>query len=123
MKIINFKQILAWQKAHYLALIVYRATSYLPDKERYNLVSQMTRAAVSIASNIVEGFARETLADSLRFYNIAQGSLEELKYQTLLCKDLGYFTQKQYSYLLDLEEETGKILYGWIKSQIKNKES
>jgi four helix bundle protein len=123
MKIQKFSDILAWQKAHQLALVVYMAMKYLPDSERYNLVSQMTRAAVSVPSNIAEGFARSTLLDSLKFYNISQGSLEELKYQTLLCKDLDYFIQKQHDYLLGLEEEAGKVLRGWIKSQIKNKGS
>ena len=81
----------------------------------------MTRAAVSIPSNIAEGYTRSGSLDSLKFYNIARGSLEELKYQTLLCRDLGYFDKTQYSYLLNLEEEVGRILAGWINSQIKNK--
>jgi len=123
MQIKNFTQILAWQKAHELTLMVYRAVKYLSDSEKYNLLSQMTRAAVSIPSNIAEGFAKLGLADSLKFYNISQASLEELKYQTLLCKDLNYFTTKQYNYLFNLEEEVGRTLRGWINSQKGNKQN
>ena len=95
MAIKSYTEILAWQKAHQLILMVYKAIKYLPnDLEKYNLISQMIRSAVSIASNIVEGFARIGLQDSLKFYNIAQASLEELKYQTQLCKELNYFNQK-----------------------------
>ncbi|MFH1890100.1 MAG: four helix bundle protein [Candidatus Kuenenbacteria bacterium] len=123
MTVEKFTDILAWQKAHELVLIIYKAVKYLPDFEKYNLISQMTRAAVSIPSNITEGFNKATIVDSLKFYNIAQASLEELKYQTLLCKDLNYFSQKQYDYLLKREEEVGKILRGWTKSQIKNQKA
>lgn len=102
MKIESFRDILAWQKSHQLVLIVYKSIKYLPEHEKYNLVSQMTRATVPIPSNITEGFSRIGLFDSLKFYNIAEASLEELKYQTLLCKDLKYFNQQQYQYLLNL---------------------
>lgn len=108
----NYTQIFAWQKAHQLTLTVYKAIKYLPDKEKFNLVNQIIRAASSVPCNIVEGFTRSGSYDSLRFYNIAEASLEELKYQTLLCKDLKYFNQQQYQYLLNLEEEVGKILKG-----------
>ena len=121
MAVKKFNEILAWSKAHQLVLVIYKAIKYLPDLEKYNLVSQMTRAAVSIPSNIAEGYTRSGSLDSLKFYNIARGSLEELKYPTLLCRDLGYFDKTQYSYLLNLEEEVGRILAGWINSQIKNK--
>ena len=120
MPVTNFTQILAWQKAHQLVLIIYKAMKYLPDFERYNLTSQMIRAAVSVPSNIVEGFTRKGLSDSLRFYNIAQASLEELKYQVLLCRDLAYFDQQQHKYLLNVAEEAGRTLYGWAASQIRN---
>ena len=120
MQIENFKKIIAWQKAHQLVLVVYKAIKYLPEDEKYNLISQITRVAVSVAANIVEGFHRLRSSDSLRFYNIAQASLEELRYHIFLCKELEYFNQKQYNYLENLIEETGKTLYSWIKSQTLN---
>ena len=121
MSVKNYTEILAWQKAHELVLMIYKAIKYLPDIEKFNLISQMVRAAVSVAANIVEGFNRTGLQDSLRFYNTSHASLEELKYHIYLCKDLNYFNQKQYDYLLNLTEEASKTLHGWVQSQIKNK--
>lgn len=76
----TFKEILAWQKGHQLVLEVYRVTKNFPTDERFRLVDQMCRSVVSFPANIAEGFKRNGLRDSLHFYNIAQGSLEELKY-------------------------------------------
>ena len=73
-----------------------------------------------MASNIVEGFKRRTVKDSLNFYNTADASLEELRYQTLLSKDLGYISEIEYIELIKLEEEVSKMLNSWIKSQKGN---
>ncbi|MDD5731990.1 MAG: four helix bundle protein [Patescibacteria group bacterium] len=113
----TFKEILAWQKAHELALDVYKITAEFPKYEIFGLVSQMRRGAVSVPSNIAEGFKRKHLKDSLSFYNIAEASLEELKYQMLLAKDIGYTDDKTYDNTLLKAEETGRLLCGWIKSQ------
>jgi four helix bundle protein len=121
MEIKTFRDIIAWQKAHELVLIIYKAVKYLPSEERYNLISQMLRAAVSVAANIAEGFCRIGLADSLKFYNIAEASLGELKYYIILCRDLNYFNDAQYNYLNSKAEEVGKVLNGWIKSQAQHK--
>ncbi|MEX2188255.1 MAG: four helix bundle protein [Pirellulales bacterium] len=86
----RFEDLLVWQKAHALALQVYRSTRNFPRSEMYGLTSQMRRAAVSIPSNIVEGFKRLGLSDKLRFLNISQASLEELRYQLILSADLDY---------------------------------
>ena len=69
---------------------MYKFTSTLPNEEKYGLVSQMRRAAVSIPANIAEGFKRRGQNDKAHFYNIAQGSLEELRYYFILVNDLGY---------------------------------
>lgn len=79
-KAIHFQQLEVWQEAHRLVLMVYRVTKEYPGEERFGLVSQMRRAAVSIPANIAEGFKQRGLAEKIRFYNIAEGSLEELKY-------------------------------------------
>jgi four helix bundle protein len=90
MSIQTFQNIKAWQKSHALILSVYRLTEDYLKHELFSLVSQSRRAAVSIPSNIAEGFRRNGKNDSLHFYNMAQGSLEELRYQMLLAKDLKY---------------------------------
>lgn len=116
MGIQNYKEIIAWQKAHELALSVYKATESFPKSELFGLVSQMRRAAVSIPSNIVEGFKRNHKNDQLHFYNIVQGSLEELKYQLLLSKDLGYVSDDEQGRCEVLAEEVGKLIYSWARN-------
>lgn len=113
----RFQEILAWQKAHELVLEIYKITELFPKKEQFGLSSQMRRCAVSVPSNIAEGFKRKHLKDSLHFYNISEGSLEELKYQTLLAKDLCYISDEKFLFLLNLQEGVGRTLYGWIKIQ------
>jgi len=117
MAIQSYKEIVAWQKSHCLALEVYKLTKLFPKSEEFVLISQIRRCAVSIASNIVEGFARKSLKDSKRFYVIAEGSLEELKYQLLLSKDLGYIDLESYSKISKIAEEVSKLLCSWKKSQ------
>ena len=86
----TFEDLRVWQKAHALVLVVYRITAGFPNDERYGLVSQMRRAAVSVPANIAEGFKKRGLRDKKHFYNIAQGSLEELRYYLILSRDLEY---------------------------------
>ena len=81
---------IVWQKAHAFVLDVYRVTETFPKSELYGLSSQFRRAAVSIPANLAEGFKKRGKADKLRFYNIAQGSLEECHYYLILVHDLGY---------------------------------
>ncbi len=117
MSIKSFKEIIAWQKAHEIALVIYKITNDLPKSETFNLVSQLRRCAVSVPSNIAEGFARKSLNDSKRFYIIAEGSLEELKYQILLSKDLKYIEEELFNEVSAKMEEVGKLLNSWKKSQ------
>ena len=71
-------------------LAVYRLSRTFPRSETYGLSSQFRRAAVSVAANVAEGFRKRGKADKLRFLNIAQGSLEELRYYLILARDLDY---------------------------------
>ena len=114
----NFHGIVAWQKAHELVLLVYKVTKSFPDYERFGLCSLFQRAAVSIPANIAEGYKKLSRADKLRFYNIAQGSLEECRYYVLLSKDLGYITEEHYNILFNTVEETSKLLNGYCKGVI-----
>ncbi|MFA5990975.1 MAG: four helix bundle protein [Candidatus Doudnabacteria bacterium] len=116
MQIQSFKDIIAWQKAHQLVLQIYGYTDKFPKSEVFGLVSQMRRCSVSIPSNIAEGFKRKSTNDSLHFYNISQGSLEELRYQLLLSKDLKYITEDEYKIAEILADEVGKLIYSWIKA-------
>lgn len=110
---------LVWQKAHELVLATYKLSEKLPRHEIFGLISQIRRAAVSIAANIVEGFRRRTLKDSLSFYHIADASLEELKYHLLLSRDLKYISDDDYHKIMGLSEEAGSLLTRWIQSQAK----
>ena len=105
-KIARFGDLAVWQKAHQMVLQVYRITGSFPAEERFGLSSQMRRAAVSVPANLAEGFKKRGVRDKLNFYNIAQGSLEELRYYLILSKDLGYIPDNG-----DLAEASkGKIL-------------
>jgi len=85
-RILHFRQLEAWRESHKLVLMVYQVTKGFPGDERFGLVSQMRRATVSIPANIAEGFKRRGIQDKIRFYNISEGSLEELKYFFILSK-------------------------------------
>jgi len=113
----TFKDIKVWEKAHALVLIIYKITAGFPEEERYCLSNQLRRASISIPSNIVEGFRRNTKKDRSHFYIIANGSLEEAKYQVFLAKDLGYIDNSRYNELTSQMDEVGKMLSAWIKSQ------
>ena len=90
MGITRFNQLEVWKTAHQAVLETYRITKAFPIDERLGLVQQMRRAAVSIPANIAEGFGRRQPKDKIRFYNISQASIEELRYYLILAKDLGY---------------------------------
>lgn len=117
MTVKHFREIMAWQKAHELTLLTYKLTEEFPQSEQFCLTSQMRRAAISIPSNIAEGFKRNTHKDSIHFYTIAAASLEELKYQLLLSYDLGYITKDAYVQSENMSDQTGKLIYGWIRIQ------
>ena len=85
-----FQELLVWQHAHRFVLAVYPFTATFPRSETYGLALQMRRAAVSVAANIAEGFGKRSRPEKARFFNIAEGSLEECRYYLILSKDLGY---------------------------------
>lgn len=79
-----------WKEAHELVLEIYKLIDGFPEREKYALVQQLIRAAVSVPANIAEGFKRQSGPDKIRMYNIAQASLAEVTYFMILAKDLGY---------------------------------
>ena len=86
----NFRELKVWQKAHALVLEIYKLTKTFPKEELYGLTSQLRRSGFSVPANIAEGFKKRGQKDKARFYNIAQGSLEETRYYLILAEDLGY---------------------------------
>jgi len=112
----NYKNLLVWQKGHALVLSRYKSTEKFPQTEAYGLTSQMRRAAVSITSNIAEGFARNSSKEKVQFYYLSLGSLSELSSQSVIAKDLGYLTQKDYGDSESLMIEVSKMLHALIRS-------
>ncbi|MCR5395428.1 MAG: four helix bundle protein [Bacteroidales bacterium] len=117
----GFQRLIAWQKAHEFVLAVYNATSQFPAYERRGLWSQFTRAAVSIAANIAEGYKKIGKPDKLRFLNISQGSLEECRYYIILSRDLQYITNETEQELIYKIEGASWYLNAYMQGIIDNK--
>lgn len=111
-----FRKLNVWKKADELAFAIYKATVRFPREEIYGLTSQMRRAAVSVPANIVEGSSSFTSDEQRRFYNIARGSLTELEYFIEFSFRLGYLAEANFKSLVQMRDETGKLLNGLIKS-------
>jgi len=117
MPIHSFRELIVWQKAHALALGLYDITKDFPRSEIFGLSLQMRRAVVSVSSNVAEGFKRQSKKDARHFYNIAEGSLEELRAQCIFARDLGYITSERYGEIESLADEVARLLDGWKRSQ------
>ncbi|MFA5423220.1 MAG: four helix bundle protein [Phycisphaerae bacterium] len=115
----NFTDLIVWQKAHSFVLAIYDFSSDFPKSEIYGLTSQLRRAAVSVAANIAEGFKKTGPADTIRYMNISQGSLEECRYYLILVNDLNYGQSRD---LLNQLDEVGRLLSGYVNA-IKKKQS
>lgn len=108
----TFKDLIVWQEAYKLSISLYEITKKFPNDETYGLISQMKRAAVSVCSNIAEGFGRAGRKEKDQFYAIANASLTELENQLLICKGVGYLSSKDFQ-LLDAQcQLTHKLLNG-----------
>ena len=110
----TFRDLVAWQRGMALAKLMYRETQGMPSEERFELTRQIRRAAVSIPSNIAEGYGRESKADYIRFLKPARGSLYELSTQVELATSLEMFSPS--TQLIQLIEETDRVLQGLIRS-------
>lgn len=109
-KVEKFRELKVWQKAHELVMKVYRVTQDFPVEEKYGLVSQMKRAAISVPANIAEGTKRKSRKDRLHFHVMAEASLEELKYYFILCSDLHLANGNNFDDLFELAREVGRML-------------
>ena len=112
----NFKELKVWQKAYQLCLDIYHISKDFPNEEKFGLTSQIRRAAVSIPSNISEGYGRRTTQDYIRSLYIAYGSNCELETQTLLYGDLACITVEKQNSLLEKISEVERMLKALIKS-------
>ena len=110
----HYRELIAWQKAMSMVTHVYEITKTFPDSEKFGLVSQMRRSAVSVPSNIAEGQARNTTGEFKQFLGIARGSTAELTTQILIAQNLSYIQNPQQT--IEIIEEVGRILSGLIKS-------
>lgn len=109
----TFQDVEVWQRAHRWVLAIYRFTDGFPKPEMFTLTSQLRRAAISIPANFAEGFKKTGSADKLRFYNIAQGSLEECHYYLILAQDLGYGDTQ---HLMDDLEIVSRMLEAYMRA-------
>ena len=112
----TFKDLVVWQKAYQLCLNVYRITAPFPNEEKFRLTSQLRRAAVSIPSNIAEGYGRKTNPDSIKFLYVSYGSIREQETQIMLAEDLGYMENGPRQNVLNITVEVERMLKGLITS-------
>jgi four helix bundle protein len=112
----SFRDLDAYKKGYQLALQIYRMTQQFPADEKYGLTDQLRRAAVSIPSNIAEGYRRCSRTDYIRFLKIAFGSCGETETQLDLCRDMDLIGNDDHARVSALCSDVSKILYGLIRS-------
>ena len=112
----SFSDLDAWQDGHRLVLAVYATTKKFPREELFGLMSQLRRAAVSVTSNIAEGFSRRTAAEKRHLYSIAEGSLIELQNQFLIARDVGYIDSAMFTRLANQSVVVHRLIRGLMRS-------
>ncbi len=111
-KIKSFTDLNAWKESHKLVLMIYKETENFPKSEMFGLTNQIRRAAVSVVSNIAEGFSRLTVKDKCHFYSMSHGSLTELQSQLLIARDLNFLDKKVFDDIARQTVEVAKLLSG-----------
>lgn len=112
----DFHGLIVWQKAHALAIDVYRLTKQFPDDERFGLISQLRRSATSIPANLAEGCGRGGEREFVRFVQIAMGSASEVEYHVLLAKDLRYVSENDFTTVTSSIHEVKRMLTALSRS-------
>ena|SRR5580700_6688752 len=112
----SFRDLAVWQRAIELTLQVYKLTSTFPDTERFGLTNQLRSAAVSVASNIAEGYGRFTKGEYVLFLGHARGSKSEVETQLVISKGLGFGSKQLLSTTEELCNEVGRMLGAMMKS-------
>ena len=113
----SFRNLAVWQRSIELTLAIYKLTSSFPDKERLGLTNQVRRAAVSVASNIAEGYGRSTKGEYVQFLGQARGSNSEVETQIVISKALGFGSKETLQTVEGLCSEVGRMLGALMKSQ------
>lgn len=112
----DFTDLIVWQKAHFFVVKIYKLTANFPSYERHGLSDQMRRAAVSITSNIAEGFGRQGMKEKIQFFHMSMGSLTEIRNQIYISRDVGYISNNELiKDLLMQVEEIQKMLFSLIR--------
>lgn len=111
----DFKALTVWQKAHELALDIYRHTREFPTDERFGLTAHLRKTATSIGSNIAEGCGRDSDREMARFLSMAAGSASETEYQLRLARDLGYLPHQTHENLDMQVNEVKRMLNSFIQ--------
>lgn len=117
----DFQELLIWQRGHALAVRIYRVTDTFPKTEQFGLTNQLRRAAVSVPSNIAEGFERSTGKDFAHFLSITRGSLAEVQSQILLARDLLYVSPEECESLLQETTHLHKMINAFKSSLATSK--
>jgi len=112
----KFTDLHAWQEAHAVVLDIYTHSKSFPSDERFGLTNQIRRAAISISSNIAEGFSRRSYKEKIQFYFIALGSTTEVQNQLLIAKDVGYIQKDSFDTIAQKTIVVHKLINGLIKS-------
>ena len=112
----TFRDLRVWRESYKLAVGIYKISEKFPKHELYGLSSQMTRAAVSVSSNIAEGYGRKTNPDKNQFYTMANGSLTELENQLLIAQGVGYIDKPMLARIMEQCDTVHKMLYGLQKA-------
>ena len=119
-KIKSFTDLVVWQEAHKLVLVIYNMTKSFPKEEIFGLINQMRRAAVSITSNIAEGFSRRHYPEKIHFYSISQGSTTELQSQLFIVRDVGYINEEVFNNIFEQSVSVNKLLSRLIAQSKQN---
>ncbi|MBI4426308.1 MAG: four helix bundle protein [Candidatus Kerfeldbacteria bacterium] len=114
-KVVTFTDLMAWKQGHALALKIYQITKDFPNREKFGLTSQIRRCALSVTSNIAEGFSRKSFREKAQFYSTALGSLTELQNQLMLARDVQYVSPDVYADTYRYSVLVHKLITGLIK--------
>ena len=112
----SFRDLAVWQRAINLTLAIYKYTANFPEPEKFGLTNQLRRAAVSVASNIAEGYGRSTKGEYIQFLGHARGSISEVETQLVIARALGYGQKQLLQAADDLCSEVGRMLRSMMKS-------